>query len=196
MSVLLITMMFLGYLSGSLCSAVVVCKLFHLADPREQGSMNPGATNVLRLHGKKYAAWVLIGDMLKGTFPVLLGHLLFMASADLGWISLACVLGHMYPLYFQFKGGKGVATALGCYFGIHVLFGLSTLGLWIFMVWLKRFSSLGSVTVMIFAPLLGAIFTSSSSIILPLFIISGVVLVKHKANIERLLKGKEDKVKF
>jgi glycerol-3-phosphate acyltransferase PlsY len=196
MSVLLITMMFLGYLSGSLCSAVVVCKLFHLADPREQGSMNPGATNVLRLHGKKYAAWVLIGDMLKGTFPVLLGHLFFMSYADLAWISLACVLGHMYPLYFQFKGGKGVATALGCYFGIHVLLGLAALGLWIFMVWLKRFSSLASITVMIFAPLMAAVFTSSANITLPLFIISTIIIIKHKANIERLLKGKEDKVKF
>jgi len=196
MSMSLVILMLVGYLSGSLCSAVIVCKLFGLSDPRQQGSMNPGATNVLRLHGKKYAAWVLIGDMLKGTLPVLVGHLFFISYTGLGWISLACVLGHMFPLFFQFKGGKGVATALGCYFGINFLFGLFVLSLWIFMVWLKRYSSLASITAMIVSPLVGAVFTSHARIITPLFLISSVVLIKHKANIERLLRGQEDKVKF
>lgn len=196
MGMSLVFLILVGYLSGSLCSAVIVCKLFGLSDPRQQGSKNPGATNVLRLHGKKYAAWVLIGDMLKGTLPVLVGHLFFISYVGLGWISLACVLGHMFPLFFQFKGGKGVATALGCYFGINFLFGLVSLSLWIFMVWFKRYSSLASISVMIIAPLAGAVFTSNASIITPLLLISSIVLIKHKSNIERLLKGNEDKVKF
>lgn len=196
MNILTVMMVIVGYLSGSLCSAVIVCKLFHLSDPREQGSKNPGATNVLRLHGKKYAALVLLGDMLKGILPVVLGHLLSLSYVQLSWIGLACVIGHVYPLFFNFKGGKGVATALGVFLGLHVLFGLSMLGIWLVMVFLKRYSSLASLVTVLLAPFLSLSFFKSPEALFPLLILMLVVVMKHQANIQRLLKGTEDKVKF
>ncbi len=196
MNILTVMMVIVGYLSGSLCSAVIVCKLFHLSDPREQGSKNPGATNVLRLHGKKYAALVLLGDMLKGILPVVLGHLLSLSYVQLSWIGLACVIGHVYPLFFNFKGGKGVATALGVFLGLHVLFGLSMLGIWLVMVFLKRYSSLASLVTVLLAPFLSLSFFKSPESLFPLLILMLVVVMKHQANIQRLVKGTEDKVKF
>lgn len=186
----------LGYFSGSICSAILVCRVFGLADPRAGGSKNPGATNVLRLHGKKYAAMVFVGDMLKGTIPVLLGHLFGLSPAYLGWISLACVLGHVFPAFFDFKGGKGVATALGCYFGIHFFFGVMCLLVWMFMVLWKRFSSLASITMVLSAPFISMFMVHLHALFLPLFAMSAVILYKHKENIERLLKGEESLVKF
>ncbi len=196
MMTLTIILVILGYLSGSLCSAVLVCQLFHLSDPRQQGSKNPGATNVLRLHGKKYAALVFVGDMLKGTLPVVLGHFLSLPFSSLAWICLACVLGHIFPLFFNFKGGKGVATALGSFLGMSGYFGLAMLAIWILVLGIKRYSSLASITMIISSPFIGMYFAKTNQVLMPLLILMGVVLIKHQANIKRLLQGKEDKVKF
>ncbi len=108
-----------GYLLGSLSSAIIICRLLGLPDPRGQGSGNPGATNVLRIGGKKAAAATLIGDMLKGLIPVLIAKLLGASLAIQALVAIAAFLGHLYPLFFGFKGGKGVATALGVLLGIH-----------------------------------------------------------------------------
>lgn len=186
----------LGYFSGSICSAILVCRICGLPDPREGGSKNPGATNVLRLHGKKYAAMVFAGDMLKGTIPVLIGHMFGLSITYLGWISLACVLGHVFPVFFEFKGGKGVATALGCYFGIHVLFGVMCLLVWMFMVLWKRYSSLASITMVLAAPFISMFMVHIHALFVPLLAISALILYKHKENIERLMKGEESLVKF
>lgn len=193
---MLILLMITGYLSGSLCSAIIVCQLCGLSDPRQDGSKNPGATNVLRLHGKKYAGMVFAGDVLKGTIPVVIGHFLGLSYVCLGWITLACVLGHMFPIFFKFKGGKGVATALGCFFGIHVMFGLICLFIWLLVAWLKRYSSLASIVMISSGPFLAMLLLHTENIFFPLFVLTIIVLYKHKENITRLIQGEESKVKF
>jgi glycerol-3-phosphate acyltransferase PlsY len=189
-------LMIVGYLSGSLCSAIIVCRVCGLPDPREDGSKNPGSTNVLRLHGKKYAAMVFVGDVLKGTIPVVIGHLLGLSSVWLAWISLFCVLGHLYPVFFKFKGGKGVATALGCFLGINWLFGLICLLVWLLTVLAKRYSSLASIVMISSAPFIAILELHHEDIFLPLFVLTIVVLYKHKDNITRLIRGEETKIKF
>lgn len=193
-SILSVSMMVLAYLFGSLCSAIIICKAFGLSDPRSQGSNNPGATNVLRLHGKKYAAMVLIGDMLKGTIPVVIGRLFHLDTGDLGFMALFCVLGHMYPIFFHFKGGKGVATALGTYFGLNIFLGLLCLGLWIFAAWMKKYSSLASLITACFAPLYAVMIMQTGSIFYPLLIMSFIIIAKHHQNIQRLWRGEESQI--
>lgn len=186
----------LSYFLGSLCSAIIVCRIFDLSDPREGGSGNPGATNVLRLHGKKYAAMVLVGDMLKGTIPVLLGHLFNLPADYLGWIALAAVLGHMFPIFFKFKGGKGVATALGAFFGMHIYFGAICLALWIVSAKFLKYSSLASIITLLFAPIIGVIIMGNSGILMPLLLMALFIIAQHRENIQRLSKGEESKIKF
>ena len=188
--------MWLAYLSGSLCAAVIVCQLFALADPRDSGSNNPGATNVLRLHGKKYAIMVLLADMLKATIPIAIAHMLGLATVYLAWMGLAAILGHMYPVFFKFKGGKGVATTLGAYLGMHPLLGAIALMIWLGMAKLMRYSSLASLTTVIAIPFIAlGLYHDSSSLYL-LIGISILVIAKHHANIERLIHGEESKIKL
>ena len=184
----------LAYLMGSLSTAVIVSRLSGLPDPREQGSKNPGATNVLRLGGKKAAALTLAGDALKGLLPVLLGRYLGAAPDLLAAIGLAAFLGHLYPVFFGFKGGKGVATALGVLTGFSGLVGLSVLATWILMAWLFRFSSLAALTAATLAPvyvwfLLQSPVLAGAALTLALLLIS-----RHRANIERLLRGEESRI--
>lgn len=186
----------IAYLLGSLCSAIIVCRIFKLSDPREGGSGNPGATNVLRLYGKKYAIMVLLGDMLKGTIPVLLGHLCRLPADYLGWIALAAVLGHMFPIFFKFKGGKGVATALGAFLGIHLYLGAICLALWIVVAKLMKYSSLASIVTLLFAPIVGVIVTTNSGILMPMLLMALFIIAQHRENIQRLSKGEESKIKF
>jgi acyl phosphate:glycerol-3-phosphate acyltransferase len=186
----------LAYLSGSLCAAVIVCKLFGLSDPRDAGSNNPGATNVLRLHGKKYAIMVLVADMLKATIPITLAHLLGLAPVYLAWMGVAAVIGHMYPIFFKFKGGKGVATTLGAYLGINPLLGLIALIIWLGMAKLKGYSSLASLTTAIAVPFIALGFYHNTTIFYPLIGISVLVIAKHHENIERLIHGEEGKIKL
>lgn len=193
---IIITSILLAYLSGSLCAAVIICKLFGLSDPRDAGSNNPGATNVLRLHGKKYAIMVLMADMLKATIPIALAHILGLAPVYLAWMGLAVVFGHMYPVFFKFKGGKGVATTLGAYLGINPLLGFIVLLIWICMAKLKGYSSLASLSAAIAAPFIALIFYDDTSIFYPLIGISIFVIAKHHENIERLIHGEEGKIKF
>ena len=141
-----------GYLFGSISTAILTCKLMGLPDPRTEGSGNPGATNVLRLGGKQAAFLTLCGDMLKGLVPVLVGHALHATPFILAATALAAFLGHLYPVFFSFQGGKGVATALGVLFGLYWPVGLSVAGIWLLMAFLFRISSLSALTAMLLAP--------------------------------------------
>ncbi len=186
----------ISYLSGSLCSAIIVCRIFNLSDPREGGSGNPGATNVLRLHGKKYAAMVLLGDMLKGTIPVLLARLADMPTVFLGWAALVAVSGHMFPIFFKFHGGKGVATALGSFFGMNLFLGAICLALWVIVAKVLKYSSVASIVMVLFAPIVAVITLVNSGIFLPMLLMALMIIAQHRENIQRLTKGEESKIKF
>ncbi|KTC86162.1 MULTISPECIES: glycerol-3-phosphate 1-O-acyltransferase PlsY [Legionella] len=186
----------LGYLSGSVCSAVIVSRLFSLPDPRISGSQNPGATNVLRLAGKKYAAMVLIADMLKGLLPVLLAKIFDAEPITISFTCLAAVLGHMYPVFFGFHGGKGVATAIGALLGLHFILGVIVIATWLLVANFTRYSSLASIISMALAPLYALLTIGRLDIFPPLFFIALFVLYKHRNNITRLIDGDEPKIKF
>lgn len=183
-----------AYLLGSICSAVLVSRLFDLPDPRTEGSKNPGATNVLRLAGKKYAAMVLFVDLLKGLLPVLVAKYFDVSLLLLSWTCFAAVLGHIYPIYFHFKGGKGVATTLGVMFGLHFILGAAAIGTWLMIASFTRYSSLASIITVILAPLYVLAMTHHFEVFPALFFITLLVLYQHRENINRLIEGKENKI--
>lgn len=186
----------IGYLIGSVCSAIIVCRIFSLPDPRTEGSNNPGATNVLRIGGPKCAVIVLIADMLKGFVPVLIFKLLGADQATLGFVCMATVFGHMFPVFFQFKGGKGVATALGAMIGFNWLLGVLVISTWLAVAVISRYSSLAAVIAVILAPFYSVIATHNGNAFIPLAIIAMFVVYKHHANMTRLYDGKEPKISF
>lgn len=196
-SVLLFIMVIvIGYLSGSVCSAIIVSRVFALPDPRTEGSQNPGATNVLRLSGKKYAAIVLLADMLKGLLPVLLARLLGAGPEALGFTCLAAVIGHMYPIFFSFKGGKGVATALGALLALHFMLGVIIIALWLLIANYTRYSSLASIISLLLAPLVAIVSMGSSSVFPPLLMMSFLIVYQHRNNINRLIDKEEPKIQL
>ncbi|CDZ76726.1 G3P acyltransferase [Legionella massiliensis] len=184
-----------GYLFGSVCSAVIVSQLFSLPDPRTEGSKNPGATNVLRLAGKKYAAIVLLGDMLKGLLPVLLAKILGADHVAICFTALAAVIGHMYPVFFRFHGGKGVATALGALLGVNFILGVMVIATWLLVANFTRYSSLASIVSIILAPIYAMLAIGHLEIFPPLFFITLLVIYQHRNNITRLIDGEEPKIK-
>lgn len=186
----------ISYAVGSICSAIIVCNVCKLPDPRSKGSKNPGATNVLRLSGKKYAAIVLVADALKGFIPVFLAKVFGFSPTAIGYIGFAAVLGHIYPMFFDFKGGKGVATTLGVLFGINFLLGLVSTILWILIAVLSRYSSLASIITLLAAPLLSLFHLANLFAFLPLLIMCLYVVYKHRENFERLQNGTESKINF
>ena len=183
-----------AYLLGSISSAIVVCHLMGLPDPRTQGSQNPGATNVLRIGGKKAAAITLIGDWLKGLLPVAAGHLLGFEPLILGLAGLAAFAGHLYPLFFGFKGGKGVATALGFQFGLSLAIGASVAGIWLFVAYVLNISSLAALVAMALAPAVVWFFWPEPSLVVIQIIISLVLFWRHRSNIRNLISGEEGKI--
>lgn len=195
MLMLWIIFLIIAYLLGSLSSAIIICKLLNYPDPRTEGSLNPGATNVLRIAGKGIAALVLTGDVLKGLIAVSLALLFGIKGAQLGFIALAAVLGHMYPLFFQFKGGKGVATALGSLLGLSFLLTLLILAVWSAVVLTTRYVSLGAISSAIAAPFL-TLLIGQSYYFLPIAIISLLIIWRHYDNIMRLKAGTEGKTYF
>lgn len=183
-----------AYLLGSISSAIIVCRLMGLPDPRTQGSNNPGATNVLRIGSRKAAAITLLGDSLKGLLPVLLGHLLERGPEVLALVGLAAFLGHLYPVFFGFKGGKGVATALGVQFGWHWLIGLAVAGTWLFMAKVARISSLAALISMALAPLVVWLVWPSAELVAAQVIISVLLFWRHRSNIRNLIQGSEGRI--
>ena len=183
-----------GYLLGSISSAIIVCRLMGLPDPRSQGSHNPGATNVLRLGGKKAAAITLFGDWLKGLLPVVAGHLLGFEPLVLGLAGLAAFVGHLYPLFFGFSGGKGVATALGFQVGLYWPIGLTIICIWLFVAFGLKISSLAALVAMALAPLVVWFFWPEPSLITIQVIISVMLFWRHRSNIRNLMSGEEGKI--
>jgi glycerol-3-phosphate acyltransferase PlsY len=165
-----------------------------LPDPRTEGSNNPGATNVLRLGGKKAAAITLFGDWLKGVLPVVAGHLLGFDPLILGLAGLAAFLGHLYPVFFGFKGGKGVATALGFQVGLSLPIGATIAGIWLFVAFGLKISSLAALVAMALAPLVVWFFWPEPSLIIIQLIISVILFWRHRSNIRNLISGEEGKL--
>ena len=181
-----------AYLFGSLSSAVVISQLFGLPDPRTAGSKNPGATNVYRLGGRIPALLVLVMDILKGTIPVYGSYFLGIEPIMLGIIAIFACLGHIFPLYFGFKGGKAVATAFGAMLPIGLdLAGLLVLS-WVVVVFLTGYSSLGALVAVSLAPLFTFLIKPLYTV--PVAMLSLLIILRHKDNIVRLLAGNESKV--
>ena len=184
-----------GYLLGSLSSAIITCHLMGLPDPRSGGSGNPGATNVLRLGGKKAAAITLAGDMLKGLLPVLavraLGADINVQSA----VAVAAFLGHLYPVFFGFRGGKGVATVLGVLLGLHWPVGLMTIASWLIIAKGFKISSLAALIAVLLTPLYILWLKPGEPAFLAAVIFMGTLLFwRHRSNIRNLLRGDEDSI--
>ena len=184
----------IAYLFGSISSAIIVCKVMGLPDPRTQGSNNPGATNVLRIGGKKAAALTLFGDMLKGLIPVLAANLYGVNDGILAATAMAAFLGHLYPVFFGFKGGKGVATALGVQFGLAWQIGGSVALIWLFVAKVLKTSSLAALVCMALAPLVVWFFRPAPELIIAQTLISIILFWRHRSNIRNLLSGSEDKI--
>lgn len=183
-----------AYLLGSVSSAIIVCRLMGLPDPRTQGSNNPGATNVLRIGGKKAAAITLVGDSLKGLIPMVVGHLLGAAPAVLAGIGLAAFIGHLYPVFFGFRGGKGVATALGVQIGLFWPIGLSVAAIWLFVAKVLKISSLSALISMALAPVIVWFFWPENVLIGMQLIITGLLFWRHRSNIRNLITGTEGRI--
>jgi len=181
----------LGYVLGSVSSAIIVCRVMGLPDPREQGSRNPGATNVMRLGGKKAAAITLAGDMLKGLLPVATAHLAGVTELVLVMTMLAAFFGHLYPVFFGFQGGKGVATSLGVLLGVHVGLGLLVLTTWLAMFKWRKISSLSALTAAGLAPWYAWGLTGSWIILGGVCVMTLVLIWRHRGNIQRLWAGTE-----
>ena len=184
----------IGYLIGSISAAILVCKVAGLPDPRTQGSGNPGATNVLRVGGKIPAAITLLGDAAKGLLPVLAASALDVPPLWVGLTAIATVLGHLFPVFFQFRGGKGVATAYGAIFGLSWLSGLLIITSWLAISLAFRFSSLAALTSMVLLPLYLWITTRSVELVVCGVVMAAMIFWRHRANITRLLNGTEPKI--
>lgn len=192
-----------AYLIGSLSFAVIVSRLMGLNDPRSYGSKNPGATNVLRSGNKAAAALTLLLDGLKGWLPMALvmwfGRDYGMREGTLAAVGLAAFVGHLYPVFFGFQGGKGVATAAGVLFGVHWVLGLATLATWVIVAFFSRYSSLAAIACAIFAPwyyLIGdrSFWYVDKMIALAIVAMSAFLIFRHRENINKLLKGTESKL--
>jgi acyl phosphate:glycerol-3-phosphate acyltransferase len=182
----------IAYLLGSISSAVVVCKVCGKKDPRTEGSKNPGASNVLRLHGKLLALITFLGDGLKGFIPVVIAMLFGVHAWLLGFVAVFAVLGHMFPVFFKFQGGKGVATAIGCFIALSPPMALAVIIIWVALVLLLRFASLASIVACVLAPFIVLLF--QPLYFAGLVVIAFLVIWRHKDNIKRLIARNEKKL--
>lgn len=188
-------LMILGtYLLGSVSSAIIFCRLAGLPDPRENGSKNPGATNVLRIGGKLSALGVLLFDVLKGMLPVALAFRLELQPSEIGFIALSACLGHVFPIFFRFRGGKGVATALGTL----IPFGMEISGLaiatWLITFLISRYSSLSAVVTALILPMF--VWWYKPEFTFPISLVCCLLVYRHHDNIQRLWRGQEDKMRL
>ncbi|MCU7904663.1 MAG: glycerol-3-phosphate 1-O-acyltransferase PlsY [Candidatus Thiodiazotropha sp. (ex Epidulcina cf. delphinae)] len=187
-------LVFGAYLMGSISSAIIVCRLMGLPDPRSQGSNNPGATNVLRIGGKKAAAITLLGDSIKGLIPMLTAHLFGATPLILALTGMAAFLGHLYPVFFGFKGGKGVATALGVQFGLHWGIGGAVGLVWLFIAKVVNISSLSALISMALAPLIVWAIWPKAELVAMQIAMSTLLFWRHRSNIANLIKGSEEAI--
>ena len=198
MGIVDILVVVLAYLLGSLSFAVIVSKAMGMADPRSYGSGNPGATNVLRSGKKKAAVLTLLGDALKGLVAVVIAKYLWDAGhiteATVAWVAVAVLVGHMWPVFFGFKGGKGVATAVGVLFALSWPVALICTIVWLIMAFGLKISSLAALVATVLSPILAWYFIDESSWCWAVLVIAVLVLYRHKSNIQNLLSGKESKI--
>ncbi|OYO30754.1 glycerol-3-phosphate acyltransferase [Janthinobacterium sp. PC23-8] len=187
-----------AYLLGSISFAVVMSKVYGIADPRTYGSKNPGATNVLRSGNKGAAIMTLLGDGAKGWLAVFLAnHFAFDLGVDetaVALVAIAVFLGHLWPVFFRFIGGKGVATALGVLLGINPWLGLATLATWLIIAYAFRYSSLAALLAALFAPFYYGLLFGVDAILLSVVVMSVLLAYRHSQNIANLLAGKESKI--
>jgi len=184
-----------AYLIGSVSSAIIICRLMGLPDPREQGSGNPGATNVMRIGGKKAAGITLLGDLLKGLIPVYGANLFGVPIELLAATGLAAFLGHLYPVFFGFKGGKGVATTIGVLLGYSWFLGLAFVATWLAIYKISKISSLSALIAAVLAPAYAWFILGSPTLVAASALMTAVLLWRHKSNIQRLLAGEEAAIK-
>jgi acyl phosphate:glycerol-3-phosphate acyltransferase len=180
-----------AYLIGSISSAIIICRVMGLPDPREQGSGNPGATNVMRIGGKKAAAVTLLGDLLKGLIPVYLAKLSGVSDELLALIGLAAFMGHLYPVFFKFEGGKGVATSIGVLLGFSWLLGLAFIGTWLVIYKIGKISSLSALCASLVSPVYTWLIVGDQAMIWASVLMMMFLIWRHKSNIQRLLSGEE-----
>jgi glycerol-3-phosphate acyltransferase PlsY len=183
-----------GYLVGSVSTAIITCRLMGLKDPRSVGSNNPGATNVLRHGGKKAAIITLIGDMLKGLVPVITITIIDPAAAAIAVTGLGAFLGHIFPVYYGFKGGKGVATYYGVLFGFSWMSGIAAALVWLLTAFLTKISSLSALVSALTAPLILWQLTHSIELTAILGIMTLILYWRHRSNVRNIIAGKEHKI--
>lgn len=190
-----------AYFLGSISTAIIVCQMMALPDPRNGGSGNPGATNVLRIggeKGKKAAAITLFGDMLKGLLPVLIAHWLELSALAIVLVGFAAFIGHLYPVFFKFQGGKGVATMLGVMFGLSLPIGLAVAGTWLFVAKVLKISSLSALIATVLAPFYIYFLAEAEqqqSWMLVTAVMTAILFWRHRTNIQRLMSGEETLIK-
>lgn len=179
----------LAYLLGSFSFAIVLCRLASHPDPRQNGSGNPGATNVLRIAGRTMALWTLVGDLCKGLLPVLLAAELGLSTQQQAWVGLGAFFGHLFPVFFSFHGGKGVATAAGILLGLYPPAALLAISLWILTFYLTRTSSLAALTTLpLSLPLLA---WQQPEALLPMSLLASLLIWRHRQNLHDLVQGRE-----
>ena len=183
-----------AYLLGSVPFAVVASRLFGLADPRSYGSGNPGATNVLRSGNKKAALVTLIGDALKGWVAVYVAQRYGFSDSVVGLVALAVFFGHLFPVFLKFKGGKGVATAIGVLLALDPLLGLATIATWLLVAYVSRYSSLAAILAAALAPVYSLLMHGGSPQVIIIGILAMALIGKHWQNLQRLLAGQESKI--
>ncbi len=187
-------MIFGTYLLGSVSSAIIFCRLAGLPDPRENGSKNPGATNVLRIGGRLSALGVLLFDVLKGMLPVAIAFRLGLEPSEIGFIALAACLGHVFPIFFHFRGGKGVATALGTLIPFGMEISELALATWLITFLISRYSSLSAVITALILPTF--VWWYKPEFTFPVALVCCLLVYRHHDNIQRLWRGQEDKMSF
>ena len=181
-----------SYLLGSISSAIIICKIMGLPDPRTKGSKNPGATNVLRIGGKKIAAFVLLFDGLKGALPVMLAHYFGFSLFELTIVLLCAFLGHVFPIFYGFKGGKGVATYLGGLIGLNFFVGLTFSIIWLIVAKVIKISSVAALTATLLSPIYFYFITTHNlKATLVIFLINLFIYFTHRENIKRIMSGDE-----
>lgn len=191
---LAVSLVIAAYLLGSVSTAILICRVAGLPDPRNQGSGNPGATNVLRSGRKGAAIITLLGDVLKGLIPVLIAQALGLGAEWVSAVALAAFIGHLYPVYHGFRGGKGVATALGVLLGMHGLAGLAALVTWLVVAGVTRISSLAALAAAALTPLYLYLLTGERWFIAAGAAMAALIYWRHRGNIRKLLSGQEPRI--
>lgn len=186
----------LAYLVGSISSAILIARIFGMTDPRAVGSGNPGATNILRQGNTTAALLTLLGDVLKGVVPVVIARLLTADPVILALTGAGAFLGHVFPAFFGFRGGKGVATGLGVYFGLSWAAGLSLVACWLLVAVVCRYSSLAAIVTAALSPLVAAYWLPHPALIVMALVLAAVLLWRHRDNFRRLMRGEEDKIRL